>query len=77
MYADDTVLYSTDTIKLQESLDATIKWCGQNVLTINTLKTKWMMTGVTNRTWNQNVKFIANNNQLEYVKTYKYSNCTL
>ena len=31
-----------------------------------------MMIGVTNRTWNQNVKFIANNNQLEYVKTYKY-----
>ena len=63
MYADDTVLYSTDPIKLQESLDATLKCCGQNVLTINTLKTKWMMIWVTNRTWNQNVKFIANNNQ--------------
>ena len=70
MYADDTVLYSTDPIKLQESLDATLKWCGHIVLTINTLKTKWMMIGVTNRTWNQNVKFIANNNQLEYVKYF-------
>ena len=42
MYADDTVLYSTDPIKLQESLGATLKWCGQNVLTINTQMDGWI-----------------------------------
>ena len=38
LYADDTVVYDTDPIKLRSMLDNTNAWCEENLLTVNCKK---------------------------------------
>ena len=43
MYADDTVIYGTDSQQLQRKLNSVVEWCSKNILTLNISKTKWMI----------------------------------
>ena len=42
MFADDTILYSSNLDTLQHDLSKVSNWCDQNILTLNTSKTNWM-----------------------------------
>ena len=41
MYADDTILYSSNLNTLQYNLSKAANWCDQNILTLNTSKPNW------------------------------------
>ena len=43
LYADDTLLLSETEEDMQQALDATLKYCIQNKMTINVSKTKYMI----------------------------------
>ena len=70
MFADDTVLFATDPLVLQENLSITYDWCCRNTLTLNTKKTQWMVFGVDNV--DNGVSFKIGGEILERVDCYKY-----
>ena len=79
LYADDTVVYNSNKDpqvahdQLQKDLDTLVAWCNKNGLTINTKKTKGMIFG-TKKQLRRTVlpKLKMKNQELNYVKTYKY-----
>ena len=71
LYADDTVLYNEDPVKLQDMLDRTHKWCQQNLLTINCKKSQWMRTLIVSK-GPRNEAFHLGRNFLEMAREYKY-----
>ena len=79
LYADDTVIYCSDKSlnlaekRLQKLMDKFSKWCSQNVLTINTKKSKLMAFGTRNIINKiENISILVNNQILQMVPTYKY-----
>ena len=79
LYADDTVLYITDNSldrienNLQLDLVNFSQWCVQNVLTVNTKKTKYVIYGTSKRLKrSRNLDLSIANNQLEREQVYKY-----
>ena len=84
LYADDTVIFShaIDTSWLENSLQKTLdrfqKWCNMNALTINILKTKFMVFGTRSKI--KKAKFLKLNikgKPLQQVPSYKYLGLTL
>ena len=67
MSADDTVIYDSNPVVLQRKLKDTIKWCKDNMLTINLKKTQCMAVGPQVRT--NDVQFTVDL-QLERVENY-------
>ena len=74
LYADDTVLYNTDHVGLQQDLDRISRWCENNLLTINTKKSQYLRTSIiTKSTANENpTQIIINNKPLKLVEQYNY-----
>ena len=70
MFADDTVLFATDPLVLQENLSITYDWCCINTLTLNPKKTQWMVFGLDNV--DNGVSFKIGGEILERVDCYKY-----
>ena len=71
MYADGTVLYNSDMRLLQSDLLNVVSWCNNNVVTINTAKSKWItLDPGKSRPLNKNNLYI-NNEKLEKV-TFNY-----
>ena len=74
MYADDTLLMSSssdinDSVsKCQSMLDAIIKWCDKNKLTVNIKKTKCMFINSLNQT--PNVVPMIKGNSLDVIKHF-------
>ena len=79
LYADDTVIFSTDTDlriahhNVQHELSSLLHWCNQNKLTINTKKTKVMVFGTNNMLKRAHPPPIRlGNDELMYVPNYSY-----
>lgn len=78
LYADDTILYTTgksrDQIqhKLQQILDATVKWTTMNKLTINTSKTKSILLNRLPVNRKPEIVLTVHDQPLEQVTSYKY-----
>ena len=79
LYADDTVIYCSDKSidlaekRLQNLMNKFYKWCMQNVLTINTKKSKLMVFGTRSKINRiENVEITINRQNLQFVPTYKY-----
>ena len=70
-YADDTVLYNTDFVKLQQDLARVADWCNANRLTINCKKSQWLKTSIMEKRGEDRVLELAGK-QLERVVVYKY-----
>ena len=76
MYADDTLLMSSSSdinesvSKCQSMLDAIIKWCDKNKLTVNIKKTKCMFINSLNQT--PNVVPMIKGNSLDVIKHFEY-----
>ena len=71
LYADDTVLYSSDFGKMQIMLHEVADWCDNNLLTINCKKSQWMHTSVLNGNISH-YNFKLGTQDLERVSEYKY-----
>ena len=71
LYADDTVVYETDTVILQNILNQINVWCDENLLTINCKKSQWMRTNLV-KAYNDDVAFHLGNQILDKVHEYKY-----
>ena len=72
MYADDTVIYGTDSQQLQRKLNSVVEWCSKNILTLNISKTKWMTIGLVRHIREHELRFKVKDMILEEVLTYKY-----
>ena len=71
LYADDTIIYNTDPVILQNDLSEVYKWCNSNLLTVNCKKSQWMKTSIINkRADGQALTF--GGMQLQQVDDYKY-----
>ena len=78
MYADDTILYSSNLNTLQYNLSKTANWCDQNILRLNTAKTNWMtFTSKGTSHLYQDLQLTINDVQLNKVKQVKYLGLTL
>ena len=71
LYADDTVIYNSDPLTLQNMLDMTNSWCEQNLLTVNCKKSQWMRTSIVQKI-QVNRSFTLGLNPLDRVKEYRY-----
>ena len=71
LYADDTVIYNSDHLTLQNMLDMTNSWCEQNLLTVNCKKSQWMRTSIVQKI-QVNRSFTLGLNPLDWVKEYRY-----
>ena len=71
LYADDTVLYSSNSDYLQEILDKVKDWCDDNLLTINCKKSQWMQTRIIKKK-QDNTSLRLGNISLDQVSEYKY-----
>ena len=72
LYADDTVLYNSDSALLQTMLDRTNKWCEENLLTVNCKKSQWMKTAIvykhiTNETFRLGINTLGKVNEYRYL----------
>ena len=76
LYADDTVIYGTDSDIVQSDLRKIHNWCNTNLLTINCKKSQWMKTNLICKE-NENVSFKLGQNELEYVSEYRYLGITV
>ena len=73
LYADATVIFYTDFVKLQEMLNQTYSWCENNLLTINCKKSQRMKTSIINKVKHKdNCKLYLGTSVLESVQEYKY-----
>ena len=79
LYADDTVIHCSDKSmdlaesRLQNLMNKFSKWCIENVLTINSKKSKIMVFGTRNEINNMDrIEISINNELLQNVPTYKY-----
>lgn len=73
MYADDTVIYGTDLVKLKEDLDHVISWCNENILTLNIKKTKWMiLTPNVHANYQTGENICINTVPVDRVQTFNY-----
>ena len=80
-YADDTVLYSTNSneaavhANIKQNINLLFDWCNNNKLTVNIKKTKLMLFGTKTKTMLKNSKrfdvFIGNE-KLQYVNNFLY-----
>ena len=70
-YADDTILYSSDSRLLNADLECTYNWCNSNLLTINCKKSQWMNINLTGRKLD-NTFFTLGNTLLKRVEEYRY-----
>ena len=84
LYADDTVIFTHDAdwqlalASLQSKLDAFVKWCNMNALTINTKKTKFMTFGTRAKIKKvQNARLLVGDSLIQKVPNYKYLGFTL
>ena len=78
MYADDTILYSSNLNTLQYNLSKAAIWCDQNILTLNTSKTNRMtFTSKGTSHLYQDLQLTINDVQLNKVKQVKYLGLTL
>ena len=78
MYADDTILYSSNLNTLQYNLSTAANWCDQNILTLNTSKTNWMtFTSKGTSHLYQDLQLTINDVQLNKVKQVKHLGLTL
>ena len=78
MYADDTILYSSNLNTLQYNLSKAANWWDQNILTLNTAKTNWMtFTSKGTSHLYQDLQLTINDVQLNKVKQVKYLGLTL
>ena len=68
MYADDTVIYGTDSQQLQRKLNSVVEWCSKNILTLNISKTKWMTTGLVRHIREHELRFKVKDMILEEVQ---------
>ena len=77
LYADDTVLYSSDkcsksaSLKLEDGLKELSYWCNENRLTINVKKTKHMILCPFNAV-KRNDCVLLNDMKLDLVHSYNY-----
>lgn len=76
MFADDLVVYSTDRVALQESLNKLHEWCSQNSLVINLSKTRSMKFRNGGKL-KYNDDLFLNNEKLEYTNVYEYLGVTM
>ena len=75
-YADDTIIYGSDSWLLQSDLETTHTWCNMNMLTVNCKKSQWMNINLsTNKL--TDVVFILGNTKLEKVNEFKYLGVTI
>ena len=72
LYADDLVLLSLTEEGLQRNINKVKDFCNKWGLVINTDKSKIMTFSKTGRLANNKFKFNIDNDELEYVKQYKY-----
>ena len=79
LYADDTVLYMSDTDEeiahagLQHDLHGLNRWCSLNKITINTKKTKSMLFGTNNRLKKaKKLDLKIGGDSIHYVKNFNY-----
>ena len=72
LYADDLVLLSLTEEGLQRNIKKVKDFCNKWGLVINTDKSKIMTFSKTGRLANNKFKFNIDNDELEYVKQYKY-----
>ena len=77
LYADDTVLYTSDKCssaasrRLENGLEELSSWCNENKLTINVRKTKHMIVLPVNAVNNGN-RVLLNGTELDIVHCYNY-----
>ena len=71
LYADDTVIYHSDPVMMQDMLDMTNTWCEDNLLTVNCKKSQWMRTSIVHKHAAAQTFKLGNNN-LEQVREYRY-----
>ena len=76
LYADDTVIYNSDSVVLQCMLDSTNLWCEENLLTVNCKKSQWMKTSIVHKHTPDNL-FRLGQNILDQVNEYRYLGLTL
>ena len=72
LYADDLVLLSLTEEGLQRNINNVKDFCNKWGLVINTDKSKIMTFSKTGRLAKNKFKFNIDNDELEYVKQYKY-----
>ena len=78
MYADDTILYSSNLNTLQYNLSKAAIWCDQNILTLNTSKpNRRTFTSKGTSHLYQDLQLTINDVQLNKVKQVKYLGLTL
>ena len=78
-YADDTVLYATDRNelvahgKVQDDLNAVVKWCSENKITMNISKTKAMAFGTRHMLKRVcHFKLLIDQQDIHYVNSFNY-----
>ena len=76
LYADDTVIYGTESDLVQSDLNKIHSWCNADLLTINCKKSQWMKTDIICKQ-HDGVSFKLGNIELEYVSAYKYWGMTM
>ena len=72
IYADDTVLCNSDPTELKIDLQKVVNWCSDNLLTLNTKKTKWMIFRGRQREILPELTFEVNGEILMQATDYKY-----
>ena len=68
LWADDLILLSDSVSGLQKQLNGLFRFCSDNMMIVNEMKTKVMVYGPDNR----NVVFKFNGKTLDIVDQYKY-----
>ena len=76
LYADDTIIYNTESNIIQSDLTKVYNWCNANLLTINCKKSQWMKTNIINKQ-TLDVVFKLENVELEHVGEYKFLGMTI
>ena len=72
MYADDTVITCTDLASLQDELVKAVAWCGRNVLTLNSKKTKVMIFSPNRQYPANQINIKIQKETVEIVPKFKY-----
>ena len=68
LWADDLVLISDSKSGMQKQLDGLLKFCSLNLMSVNEIKTKYMVVGSKD---NGVINLTFNNNEIEQVSQYK------
>ena len=79
LYADDTVIYSINKDEavayenVESDLKTRMKWCDNNQLTVNIKKTKLVLFGTREMSWNsRHIDMYMGTEKLQYVNDYMY-----